>query len=891
VRVCEAPSLPQLLRAGVGEELGGVWWGHGRPSRGVHDGAGPAPIARPKFPCPASVAFSRAVRDNPLCMKPMVRLLVTVLFSLPILCAADTGPVISWYSNSLNELTFTCQTAIVKLELVDANVARVRIEPAGLPFNTNASFTVVKQWTRPPITVVDGDPLTVTTSGLRVDVNKNPFRLTFRKPDGSVWLGTASPDGFSAFENDGLTNRGATFEMARGEQFYGLGLVLGQPLSYRGQIRSLYNDRARFQYGAMTDMAVPFVLSSKGYGLFLDNTYSQLWDFLCTDNTRWRATVTGGELDYYFIGANGLADTLDRYTQITGRSPLPPRWALGYMQSRYGYRNWAQMFSARDAFRTNDMPCDAMILDLYWWGRPNQMGALQWDPTNFPDAAGHLATLAASGIKVISIQEEYINRDNPPANTNFDEAAARHYLVATNESMSAPSILENFGFYDNAGYVDFLNPDARRWWFTKIKPLVDDGLAGFWTDLGEPEADRRRDFLSGGHRESEIHNVYNLLWHQALADGFAAYYPSRRLYILSRSGFAGDQRFGVGHWTNDTRSNWQTLAAHLNALGNYAFSGMSYFGSDIGGFNGTPSDELYTRWFQFGAFCPVFRAHGEDPKPVAPYQFGPQVLEQCRTVMKLRYQLLPYIYTAARETFDSGMPMCRPLPLAFPDDTNVVLNGTQFMFGPNIMVAPVTTQGMTSRAVYLPAGAWIDLWSGQSVKGPVTTNWPAPIAQIPAFYRDNSITPLGPDVQSSQLDDGTRRGLRIYCSSKAAGTLYDDDGGSNGYRKNEFATTTVEAFVQARHARAEVVTINIGGAVGSYAGEPSQRQWQVELYSTKPVDRVTADGNSLPRLDGAAALTSVDSGYYFDGDHHLLHIKLPSAPIAQEHRIVAVVSS
>jgi alpha-glucosidase (family GH31 glycosyl hydrolase) len=813
-------------------------------------------------------------------MKPTVKILCAVFLSLPILCAADTGSVVSWSSNSLNELTFTCQTAVVKLELVDANVARVRMEPSGFVFNTNASFTVVKQWARPPISVVDGDPLTVTTSGLRVEVNKNPFRLTFRKPDGTVWLSSDTSDGFSSFEDDALTNRGATFQMASGEQFYGLGLVLGQPLSYRGQIRSLYNDRAHFQYGAMTDMAVPLVLSSKGYGLFLDNTFSQLWDFICSDNTHWRATVTGGELDYYFIGADGLADALDRYTQITGRSPLPPRWALGYMQSRYGYRNWSEMYAARDTFRTNDMPCDAMILDLYWWGRRNQMGALRWDPTNFPDASTHLAELSASGIKVISIHEEYLNQDNPPAKTNFDQAAALHYLVSTNEEMTAPSILENKGFYDEAGYFDFLNPDARRWWFTKIKPLVDDGLGGFWTDLGEPEADHRTDFLYDGHRESEIHNVYNLLWHQALADGFATYYPNRRLYILSRSGFAGDQRFGVGHWTNDTRSNWQTLAAHLNALCNYGFSGMSYFGSDIGGFTGIPSEELYTRWFQFGAFCPVFRAHGRDPKPVAPYQFGPQVLERCRTVMKLRYQLLPYIYTAARETFDTGMPMCRALPLAFPHDTNVVLNGTQFMFGSNIMVAPVTTEGMTSRSVYLPAGSWIDLWSGQSVAGPVTTNWPAPMTQIPAFYRDNSITPLGPDVQSTQFDDGTQRGLRIYCSTRAKGTVYDDDGASNGYRSHEFATTSVSA--ENTH---NMITIGITGAVGSYTGEPAQRQWQVELYCTNPFHRVTADGIPLRKVNGADALASARSGCYFDAAQHLLHIRLPSAPISKPHHI------
>jgi len=187
---------------------------------------------------------------------------------------------------------------------------------------------------------------------------------------------------------------------------------------------------------------------------------------------------------------------------------------------------------------------------------------------------------------------------------------------------------------------------------------------------------------------------------------------------------------------------------------------------------------------------------------------------------------------------------------------------------------------MTSRSVYLPAGSWIDLWSGQSVAGPVTTNWPAPMTQIPAFYRDNSITPLGPDVQSTQFDDGTQRGLRIYCSTRAKGTVYDDDGASNGYRSHEFATTSVSA--ENTH---NMITIGITGAVGSYTGEPAQRQWQVELYCTNPFHRVTADGIPLRKVNGADALASARSGCYFDAAQHLLHIRLPSAPISKPHHI------
>ncbi len=752
-------------------------------------------------------------------MKRVYLLMVALLLALPCVGVSDPGNVVSWFNSAPNELTFTCQTAVVKLEMLDAYVARVRITTNNVPFSTDASFTVVRNWPRPPMRVIEGDPLVVNTANLRVDVQKTPFRLTFRKPDGTVLLTDTNTLGLDC----GSTNRSASFLMSSGEQFYGLGLVLGQPLSYRNQSRTLYNARARFERGAMTDMAVPLVVSTRDYGVFVDNTFKQQWDLNKADGTQWQVTVNGGEMDYYFI-AGSRAEVLDRYTQMTGRSPLPPRWTLGYMQSKFGYRNWDEVFAVRDAFRTNDLPCDGIILDLYWFGEATGIGSLSWATNTFPNAASNIAVLGASGMKVINIHEPYINRDSARSSPNFKAAAALHYLVSKDAEMTQPSIVVN-GLFGRMGYFDFLNPTARGWWFEKLRPIINDGVAAHWTDLGEPEQDHPDDFLIGGRCESEIHNVYNLLWHRAVAEGYATNYPTQRLFMLSRSGFAGDQRFGAAHWSNDVSADWPTLAAHPNALCNYGMSGMSYFGSDIGGFSGMPSNELYVRWFQFGAFNPVFRAHGVR-KPVAPYEFSSTVLDCCRDMLKLRYRLLPYIYTAARETYDTGLPMCRALPLAFPNDANVLNDGSEFMFGPSILVAPVTAEGAMTRSVYLPAGKWIDHWSGQVLTGPLTTNCPAPITQIPLFYRDNSIIPLGPDVASSQFDDGSRRALLVFCSTSASVTLYDDDGTSNGYRSNEFATTKITAT---RSKRA--VTIKIAGAKGSFRGKPRQRSWDIEVFT------------------------------------------------------------
>jgi alpha-glucosidase (family GH31 glycosyl hydrolase) len=814
-------------------------------------------------------------------------LFAAVLIGLPHSSIADPGNLVSWFSNSLNEITFTCQTAVVKLEMLDTGVARVRLSTNNVSFSTNVSFTVVRNWPLPAMSVTDGNPLIVSNAGLRVEVSKTPFRLTFKKPDGTELL--------NEINSFGLDYRGATnyanFFMPASEEFYGLGMSFFKPLSYRNQTRTLFNARVQTSPGgpAVTDMAVPLLVSSKGYGLLVDNTFPQFWDFTVASATRWLVRTDGGELNYYFFAGDSLADVLNRYTQATGRAPVPPRWTFGYTQARNGYNNWSDVYSAKDGFRTNDLPCDALFLDFQWFGNPCTMGALTWNSGAFPNPAQNIATLGSNGFKTVLIHEPYVNN----AQANYNEGASLKYLMTDNyPARDIPSTVN--GFFCTAGYVDFNNPAARSWWFDKLKPRINEGNAAQWVDLGEPEYDGSTtltDYSYDGRRESELHNVYSLLWHQALAEGYATNYPNQRLWIYSRSGFAGDQRYGAAHWSNDVGTDWNTFAAHLNAMNDFSLSGMSYYGSDIGGYWPTniPNDELYLRWFQYGAFSPVFRGHGlSDPggigyKAVAPYDFtNAYVREICRVDMKLRYRLLPYIYTAARETFDAGTPMCRPLPLAFPGDANALNNGTQFMFGPNIMVAPITTEGLTSRSVYLPSGKWIDHWTGSVLTGPVTTNWPAPLTQIPLFYRDNTITPLGPYVASTQFDDGSQRAVRIYCGSSASCTLYDDDGASNGYRSNQFATTSISASKSGN-----IVFMQMGGASGSYSNQPNQRAWSIELYCTNAVFNVVGDGGALTNLPSLAALTAAPSGYYLDGAEKLLRVKLPAASIIQSHSVYA----
>ena len=807
-----------------------------------------------------------------------------VVFAVITPVCGDPGPVVSWSLTATNQITFTCTSTVIRLDVLDDHVARLRMIPSGFTFRTNESFTVVGSWPVPAWTLTSTNGLTITTAGMRIDVQTNRFRIAYSHANGDPYLTDVGSTGMSLTVSGGATQTLAYFQMPADEQYYGLGMILGKPFSYHGQVRNLWNARVAFQSGDMGDMAVPLMISSSNFGVFVDNTYSQTWDFTRSSGTRWRIATGNGEFDYYFLAGDSPADVLDHYTWLTGRAPMPPRWALGYIQSKYGYTSWTDVWNARNAFRSNDLPIDALVLDLYWFGQANQMGALTWNTTNFSNPSGNVQNLKSDGINVITIHEPYINRDNEPAKTNFVQASNLHYLVANDAAMTSPSIITNSGFWDSAGYFDFLNPAGRLWWFGKIRHLVDEGIAGHWTDLGEPEADDSTDYLFGSRHESEIHNAYSLLWHRALFEGYASNYPNQRIYLLSRSGFAGDQRYGAAHWSNDTGADWPTLLAHQNALADYGLSGLSYFGSDIGGFTGTPSDELYIRWFQFGAFCPVFRAHGMDSKPVAPYEFSRPVLDYCRNMVKLRYRLMPYIYTAARETHDKGLPMCRALPLAFPNDHtgNVTSNGSEFMFGPSILVAPIATDGFRSRWVYLPAGQWIEHVTGQLIQGPtVLTNAPAPLTDMPLYYLQDSIIPLGPIMPSTALDDGSVRSLRVYCDTQVQYWLYDDDGFSNDYLTNSFATTALAAA-----RTGSIVTISIGGAQGYYTGMPIQRQWGVELYCTNPVFAVTAGRLALNPFLSADGLYATNSGYYVDGAARLLIVQLPPAAITQAQTVV-----
>jgi alpha-glucosidase (family GH31 glycosyl hydrolase) len=638
------------------------------------------------------------------------------------------------------------------------------------------------------------------------------------------------------------------FSARRDEHFYGLGQKVrgadDTSLSWRHRVRSFGpygNAREKSCPGVAGqgngNTTVPLLVSTAGYGLFLDNHFRHAWDFTPAD--AWSVEAAAGEHRYWFIYGPDPAGVLERYTRLTGRAPLPPRWALGLLQSKFGYRSWDEVHAAAREFRARGIPCDAIILDLYWFGGvphfggARRIGSLEWDTAAFPDPAASIAALARQGFRVLLIEEPYVDEALPA----FREAADGGHLATGPDG--EPAVLEKW--WGRGALVDMTSQAARDWWWQRHRPLVAQGVAGWWADLGEPDSFDPDARYHGGATHAEVHNRFALEWARALHDGARADAPHRRVFQLTRAGYAGIQRYGAALWSNDVMTAFEWLAPQPAAGLNLGLSGVPWWGTDVGGFIGpVASEELYVRWFQFGAFSPVFRTHGQD-RPTAPFEFGPVVERICAQYARLRYRLLPYLYTAAREAYDTGMPLMRALACEFPDDPVAADLGAQYLFGPSLMVAPVVEPG-TERNVYLPAGEWVDFWTGAIYRGPTwLRRWPAPLDTVPLFVRRGAIIPFGPDLAwtgERPLDELT---LRVHPGAAASAyRLYEDDGETTAYESGACRWTPVQVT-----PRSGEVRIEVGAAEGEFGGMPRERNLTIEAVLGAPPAAVAWNGCAI----------------------------------------------
>ncbi len=592
---------------------------------------------------------------------------------------------------------------------------------------------------------ISGKNFTLTDDGIRRQ--DNGFNsLVLKTGDGGTWLGA-------------------------GER--------GHAMTLNGDTLTMYN-RANYGYGAgdprnsQMNISMPLLVSSKGYALLFDDHAAAT---LIAGNPVEYITENPSPVSYYVVdGSGSLSTTVSRLTSLTGRQELPPIWALGYITSKYGYHNNNEMLGALDSLKREGYPVDGVVLDLYWYGREQDMGRLGWDEFQWP---GHRATLSKAkdiyGVNTVLISQPFVLRNGRGVD-NFNELRDSGLLLKDKDGKMQDVEI----WVGEGGMFDVSNPETRRWLADRYRSLTDEGVDGWWGDLGEPERHPESAVHANGLPARLYHNQYGNDWSSILFNLYDSIYPQRRVFTLMRGGTTGLQRYGVFPWSSDVSRSWEGMQAQIPVMIHSGVSGLGYMSHDVGGFAVDPehpSDaEMYLRWMQLGVYSPVLRTHAQ--YMAEPYHY-PDYSDALLKLVKERYRLLPYIYTAAYENASAGLPIVRPVWFYDNNVERLAEVDDEYLFGSSLLVAPVMKPGVRSRKVVFPSGEWIDIYDASKIyKGGSEYMVDAPLHRIPVFVRAGAFIPIAEYAMDNTSDYRTGVYTVEYYpvdGVSSAGLLYDDD--------------------------------------------------------------------------------------------------------------------
>jgi len=530
-----------------------------------------------------------------------------------------------------------------------------------------------------------------------------------------------------------------------------------------------------------------------GYLVFYENPYRALFDLGDSEKDLARHVFEGGMLRYYIILGNP-PHLLERYTELTGRPPLPPLWFLGYQQSRYSYYPEARVREIAATFERHEIPVDVIHLDIHYM---HGYRVFTWDRERFPQPKQLAEDLRRKGIRLVAIIDPGVKVDSRyPLYTDGTRKGV--FCTLPNGTPLQAPVWPGW-----CVFPDFTNPQVRAWWGNQYQKLLEVGIAGFWNDMNEPATfvawgeptfplPTRHHLEGRGGDHREAHNVYGLQMVRASYEGLKRLAPERRHVVVSRSGWAGLQRYGW-HWTGDNRSTWDSLALTIPMVLGLGLSGIPFTGPDVGGFMDAPTAELYTRWLQMAAFFPFFRTHTAFGTPdQEPWSFGQPYLDINRETIRMRYRLLAYLYTLAWEAYAHGWPPIRPLWWLDPQDTQLWEVEDAFLVGNHLLVAPVLKEGARSRSLHLPPGEWYDFWTGERYEGGRIVHVPAPLEHISVLVRAGTVLPLLEPASNTDRLSRKRIYLRVYPPGKEDVTtlLYTDAGDGWGYEQGDYRLDT-----------------------------------------------------------------------------------------------------
>ena len=746
----------------------------------------------------------------------------------------------------------TAGTSRVRIVALSPNVLRVRYSRPG-EFPADHSFAVLPHAfpDAPSVNVKQSqDAVMVATNALQVKILRSPLRILFLKLDGSI-ISQDQPGFPTSFNGSGFRVWKA---MPEDEHYFALGDKSG-PLDHRNLAFTMWNSDM-FGWQETTDPLykdIPFFIGMRkgaSYGIFLDNTYRTSFDFGKELRDSYSFGSDGGELDYYFFYGPEPKRVVQDFTSLLGHTPLPPLFALGYQQCRYSYYPEARVREVAAEFRKRKIPADVIYLDIDYQqnNRPFTV-----DPERFPTFAQMISDLKSDGFKVIAITDLHLAK--LVGYKPYDEGLQHDYFVKNPDG----SVFVGKVWPGDSVFPDFTREEVRKWWGTLYGNFAKIGIRGFWNDMNEPSVFERADktmpldtvhSVEGrktDHRE--IHNVFGMENARATYEGLLRLQPDVRPFVLTRAAYAGAQRY-ASTWTGDNSSTWNHMRISVPQLLNLGLSGYAFVGDDIGGFAGSPTPELLTRWMELGAFNPIYRNHGtKGSHDREPWVDGPEHEAIRRHYIETRYQLLPYIYTSMEEASRTGLPLMRPMFLEFPDNKNFEATDTEFMFGPDLLVAAKLDEKVGPYDVTLPSGIWYNFWTGRDASS--TKSLDPPLDTLPVFVRGGAILPEQSVVQNTdQVPEGPLQ-VSVYPGPDCRGSLYQDDGNTLAYTRGEFLRIEFSC-----ESHPESLQFNFSTVHAGY--KPWWSSMKLEfLEFTQPPRGVSLDGKAISNFEFDSARRAV----------------------------------
>lgn len=608
----------------------------------------------------------------------------------------------------------------------------------------------------------------LSTEGLSVTIKKSPFQIQYNYKGETI---ISEKTGYSKSENTETIQ----FNLDDSEVLYGGGArALG--MNRRGHRLQLYN-RAHYGYETRSELmnfTLPIVMSSKKYMIHFDNAPIGYLDLDSKkDNSLTYETISGRKT-YQVIAADSWKEIINSYTSLTGKQPMPPRWALGNFSSRFGYHSEAETRTTISKFKKDNIPVDAVILDLYWFGKEVQgtMGNLAFDLDSFPKPKRMMKDFKKQGVKTILVTEPFVLTTS----NKWEEAVKKNVLAK--DSMGNPYTYDFF--FGNTALIDIYSKQGSDWFSDIYKDLFKMGVSGIWGDLGEPEV-HPSDLIHAAGTADEVHNIYGHDWAKLVYESSLNINNNTRPFILMRAGYSGSQRYGLIPWSGDVNRTWGGLQSQPEISLQMGMQGLGYMHSDLGGFAGANlDDELYVRWLQYGVFQPIYRPHAQEEVPSEPVFRSEHAKSLARQAIKLRYALLPYNYNLAFQNNQKGTPLMRPLFFENPENVTFQNLANTYYWGDSFLVSPILEAGVTSHEVIFPKNhAWFDFYTDEKIDGGQTKTISVIENSIPTYVKAGAFIPIAKPMQNTTSYNGDDLILHYYNDASVTSSayqLYNDDG-------------------------------------------------------------------------------------------------------------------